>query len=115
MVPSILNVAVPSTTGVPGAGASSRDKRLSAMASKPFADAQEICSNWNARSGSCKGDGPCINGRTHRCSVCGGSHRACDKHSSAPKGNGKGKGKKGKGKKGQKGQKGQTPDFEAQV
>ena len=118
MVPTMLNVTVPSTTGMPGSGGTgsggnARDRRLASMSAKPPSDAQEVCSNWNGRSGNCKTDGPCINGRQHRCSICGGAHRAVDFHQTAPKGKGKGKKGKGKGKKGQG--KGHDQNSEAQA
>ena len=66
------------------------------------ARAAECCRLWNA--GSCV-DGACPNGRTHRCSGCGGNHRLIDCNSAPASGRttygsgpskGKGKGKKGK-------------------
>jgi len=40
----------------------------------------EICLNYNSRSGRCAKDGPCAMRRQHKCDVCGGNHRSIDVH-----------------------------------
>jgi len=111
VLPATLNTIVPSTVGIPDIGkqrseTSAAARRASNLAAEPSAASAEVCNQWNTRAGRCKGNAACPHGRRHVCSVCGGSHRACDQHGVATafgrdsKGKGKGKGKKGKGKKG---------------
>jgi len=123
ILPTTLNVTVPSTVGIPFAGAGTKrraDNSAAARMTEHLAgdgswSHLDACKNWNLRSGRCKGNEPCPHSRLHMCHLCGGNHRAIDYHGSqaafgseAPKGKGKG-GKKGKGKKGKsdKGKKGQ--------
>ena len=107
VLPASLNLPSPSNAGMPKQTAG--HKPALAIADRPRSDpaassSKEVCTNYNSRSGKCKGQGPCPHGRVHKCSVCGGPHRACDRHGDKePKGKGKGRGK-GKGKKDSNGQ-----------
>jgi len=103
--PASRGISSPAVAGMPQPGGSRQtqdNKRKAESISAP--DNAEICQNWNSRSGKCVGRGSCPHGRRHVCSICGGPHRACDRHGGAPQDKGKGKGDKGK--KGGKGKKG---------
>jgi len=107
-LPVSMNASLPILAGVPSPASSS------SLTSEPIAKrarvadssstSSEICSLFNSRDGRCFNSGRCAFGRLHRCSVCGGDHRAIDVH---PGFKGKGKGEKGKNKKG-KGDKGKN-------
>jgi len=113
VLPATLNVALPSTAGVPSisSGGSKPKRDPPPASSAPRASSSPsgpalVCKNWNNKAGYCKSDGACPDGRHHICIVCGGNHRAVDAHWK-----GKGGGKKGgKGSKGRgKGKKGGLP------
>lgn len=59
-----------------GGGASSSKKKSKKVSSN------DPCKNWNAKKGSCSGNGDCQNGRKHVCDHegCTQSHRSSDHH-----------------------------------
>jgi len=108
LLPASLGISSPAVAGMPRpAGSSQQTSQPPAKQRKTEQgssnNSNEVCQNWNNRAGKCKGQGPCPAGRSHGiCSVCGGPHRAKDRHGAAAgQSKGDGKGKKGKGKKGQ--------------
>jgi len=113
LLPANAGISSPALAGMPKASGTPPPNKPRKEPSQP-ASSGEVCTNFNARSGKCKGGGACPHGRRHVCSVCGGQHRACDRHgANADKKGDKGKGKGDKGRKGAKvGRKG---DFQTEV
>jgi len=117
VLPASVNAHTPITDGMPGSSSSSgggnRPPRGEKRREVHDDSGVEVCMAYNNRTGACRNSGKCKAGRRHVCCICGGEHRATERHSSyrpfggddskPDKGKGKGdKGKKGKGKKGKK-------------
>ena len=102
VLPATLSTNIPATDGMPTKQTTVIKDKVKDKTKDRKNHTGEVCMQWNQRAGKCAGSKACPWGRLHKCSVCGGPHRAIEQHGnqnpgqSDTKSKGKGKGKKGK-------------------